>query len=98
MFDVILLVCATSVFGGDCNSETARIVMKGPDAPNEIACAMQSQAYFASTDLQIGEDEYLKIRCQRTGRAGVQGAERSPTEPQGLQQAQPTTAGQANGS
>ncbi len=65
MFDVILLVCATAVMRGDCDATTARIVLKGPQANNEIACAMRSQAYFAGTAFEIGEDEYLKIRCAR---------------------------------
>ena len=39
---------------------------QGPDARNEMACAVRSQAYFAQTALEIGEQEYLKIMCIHT--------------------------------
>ena len=63
---VLLLVCAMTVSQTDCQEATARTVVEGPDARNAMACAMRSQAYFASTALEIGEDEYLKIKCVRT--------------------------------
>ena len=66
MLKVLLLVCAMTVSQTDCQEATARTVVEGPDARNPMACAMRSQAYFASTALEIGEDEYLKIKCVRT--------------------------------
>jgi hypothetical protein len=66
MMKVLLLVCAAATPRIDCSESTARIVVQGPDAPNAVVCAMQSQAYFAQTSLHIGEREYLKITCSRT--------------------------------
>ncbi len=66
-FKVILLVCATSVPRGECQIDTAVQVINGPDASNEIACGMRSQAYLAETPIgRLAEDEYLKILCRRS--------------------------------
>lgn len=67
MFKAILLVCATSVQPADCNEKTATHVVLGPDATNEISCAMQSQAYLANTAIgrSLEDDGYLKIKCTR---------------------------------
>ena len=65
MIKVLLLVCAMATPRADCDRETARMAVVGPDAPNEVACALQSQAYFADTALEIGDGEYLKIVCAR---------------------------------
>ena len=69
MFKVFLFVCALSVQPNQCNELTALYVLKGPDCTNEIACAMVSQAYLASTQLgrTLSENEYLKIRIERKG-------------------------------
>lgn len=69
MFKVILLVCAAGIAPRDCQFNNAIDVISGPDAGNEIACGLQSQAYFAGTALgrSLREDEYLKIVCRRTG-------------------------------
>ena len=68
MFKVLILVCSATLAPSECQPETALEVVQGPEARNEIACALQSQAYFAQTalgrDLQPGE--YVKIRCRRT--------------------------------
>ena len=68
MFKVILLICASSIPRGDCQVETARDVLRGPDAVDLIACGFQSQAYFAGTELgrQIRDGEYVKILCTST--------------------------------
>jgi hypothetical protein len=68
MIKVILLVCATSIAPGDCQPDTARYLLQGPDATNEVACGMQSQAYFAQTWVgrTLREDEYLKMICRRS--------------------------------
>lgn len=73
MFRVILLICAAHIHQSDCQVNTALTVLQGPDASNEIACGMQSQAYFASTALAatLTDDEYLKITCVRSS-AGKQ--------------------------
>ena len=71
MFKVILLICAAHIHQSDCQVNTALTVLQGPDAGNEIACGLQSQAYFASTALAAGlkDDEYLKIACIRSSAA-----------------------------
>ncbi len=66
MMKVVLLVCAAALPKPECQEQTARLVIQGPDVANEMACAMRSQAYFAETSMVIGEAEYLKIRCTRT--------------------------------
>jgi len=75
MFTVILFVCALSVQASACGEQTAIYVVKAPDCKNEIACAKVSQAYLASTQLgrTLGENEYLKIRIERTSRPAVVG-------------------------
>ena len=66
MMKVVLLICGMAVSPGDCQERNARVVVQGPDAPNEMACAMRSQAYLASTAIEIGSREYLKVKCVRT--------------------------------
>lgn len=65
MFKVIILVCSSILPRFDCQESTARVVIQGPDAPNEVACSLQSQAYFAHSVIEINEHEYLKIKCSR---------------------------------
>ena len=73
MFRVILLICAAHIHQSDCQINTALTVLQGPDASNEMACGLQSQAYFASTALAktLADDEYLKVTCIRSS-AGKQ--------------------------
>ena len=68
MFKVLILVCAATLAPSECKPETALEVVQGPDARNEIACALQSQAYLAQTALgrELRSDEYVKVRCRRT--------------------------------
>lgn len=67
MIKVLILVCAATLSRPDCQPETALIVIQGPDAPNEVACALQSQAYFAGSGIELAEGEWLKIVCRRSG-------------------------------
>lgn len=66
MFRVIILICSTLQPVVECHPDTAKTVIQGPAAANEIMCGLQSQAYFAALGLELGPDEYLKIRCVRT--------------------------------
>ncbi len=66
MMKVVLLVCSMAVPRIECQEQTARLVVQGPDAKNELICAMHSQAYFAQTAFEIGRMEYLKVKCIRT--------------------------------
>ena len=68
MFKVLILVCAAGMAPRDCQVNNALQVVQGPEARNEIACALQSQAYFAQTALgrDLRPGEYVKIRCRRT--------------------------------
>jgi hypothetical protein len=74
MIKVVLLVCASSIAPGDCQPDTALYLLNGPDASNEVACGMQSQAYLAQTWIgqTLGEEEYVKIVCQMGARARFQ--------------------------
>ena len=65
-FVVVILICASTLARPDCQESTARVVIQGPDAPNEVACALQSQAYLAQSAVEVGEQEYLKIKCSRS--------------------------------
>ncbi len=66
MMKVLLLVCAAATPRFECQENTARVVIQGPDARNEVACALRSQAYIAQTAIELDEAEYLKIKCVRT--------------------------------
>jgi hypothetical protein len=74
MIKVILLVCATSIAPSDCKADNALYFLNGPDATNEVSCAMQSQAYLAQTwnGRSMAGDEYLKIVCQSGARVRLQ--------------------------
>jgi hypothetical protein len=76
MFTIILFVCAVSVQASACGEQTALYVIKAPDCKNEIACAMVSQAYLASTQLgrSLRENEYLKIRIERKSASAFLGS------------------------
>jgi hypothetical protein len=66
MFEILILVCASSLSAPDCQMNTALDVIHGPSASSVIACGVQGQAYIAETSL-IGrlDGAYLKIRCGR---------------------------------
>ena len=67
-FAVLILVCASALRPGDCQRETALDVIIGPNATNEIMCAIHSQAFYAQTEMArtLRRGEYLKIMCSRT--------------------------------
>ena len=66
MFEILILVCASSLSAPDCQMNTALDVIHGPSAASVIACGVQGQAYIAETSL-VGrlDGAYLKIRCDR---------------------------------
>jgi hypothetical protein len=66
MFEVLILVCSTSLPPAECQMNTAIDVIRGPVASSEIDCGLHGQAYFAETSLAKNFDgAYLKIRCAR---------------------------------
>lgn len=67
-FAVMILVCAAGMHPADCRLDTAVDVIAGPEARNEIMCALHGQAYFAESALGAGlrEGEYVKVLCTRT--------------------------------
>ncbi len=67
MMKVLLLVCAATLPHFECQETNARVVIQGPDVRTALGCAMRSQAYIASTAIEIGAAEYLKIKCLRSG-------------------------------
>ena len=67
MFKVLILVCSIAVAPEDCNTDSAVSVIDGPDAPNELMCGLNGQAYIATTEIATKrDDEYVKVRCSRT--------------------------------
>lgn len=73
MFKVMILICHISLAPAECQigltyDEGLRDVIVGPDATNEVTCAMHGQAYVAETALGTRErdDEYVKIKCTRS--------------------------------
>lgn len=74
MFKVLILVCSTSLSPAECKVDTAAAVINGPDAPNELMCGLNGQAYVAETAIaQQHEDEYVKVTCSRTNIGGSVG-------------------------
>jgi hypothetical protein len=69
LFQVVILVCAMTMPRGDCQPDTALDVIRGPDAQNELMCGFHGQAYLASSAIgrRLRTDEYVKIKCTRTG-------------------------------
>lgn len=75
MFEILILVCASSLSAPDCQMNTALDVIRGPSAASVIACGVQGQAYIAETSLAGRLDgAYVKIRCGRTPAAEHAGA------------------------
>jgi len=66
IFTVIILICYGVTPIPECNQSNARTSMYGPEAKNEMACAIQSQQYLGQTSLTVGKKEYVKIICRRT--------------------------------
>ena len=67
MFKVLILVCSTALSPTECKVDTAVAVINGPDAPNELMCGLNGQAYVAETAIaEKHEDEYVKVTCSRT--------------------------------
>ena len=67
---VLILVCALSLPRTDCQPETARVVLEGPDAGNEIACMLGAQAYLAGSAISVGQDERVKVLCRHSENTG----------------------------
>ena len=67
-FAMMILVCAAGMRPADCQLNSAVDVIAGPEAPNEIMCALHGQAYFAESALGVGlrQGEYVKVLCTRT--------------------------------
>jgi hypothetical protein len=64
MFEILILVCASSLSAPDCQTSTALDVIHGPVVSSPISCGVQGQAYVAETSLASRlEGAYLKIRC-----------------------------------
>ena len=72
MMKVVLLVCAATLARPECQERTARLVVQGPDARSQMACAVRSQAFFAETALTIDESEY-DIDAVFSGAVGILG-------------------------
>jgi hypothetical protein len=67
MFKVLILVCSMALTPSECRIDNAIAVIDGPDAPNELMCGLNGQAYVAGTAIaEKHEHEYVKITCSRT--------------------------------
>ena len=67
MFKVLILVCSVALSPDECQADTAVAVIDGPEAPNEVMCGLNGQAYLANTALaERREDEYVKVTCSRS--------------------------------
>jgi hypothetical protein len=67
MFKVLILVCSVALSPKECQADTAVAVIDGPEAPNEVMCGLNGQAYLANTALaERREDEYVKVTCSRS--------------------------------
>ena len=69
LLQVLILVCAVTTPRGACQPETALDVIRAPDARSELMCGFHGQAYLASTAIgrRLRIDEYVKVKCTRTG-------------------------------
>lgn len=66
MLEILILVCAAAQPPGACNSTSALDVIHGPEAANEVMCAMHAQAFLAQTSLvPVPGQTYMKIVCRR---------------------------------
>ncbi len=66
MVKVVILVCALSLPRAECQPETARAVLQGPDAGNAVTCMSRGQAFLAGSAIKVGRNEWVKVLCQRT--------------------------------
>lgn len=67
MFKVLILVCSVALSPDQCQADTAVAVIDGPEAPNEVMCGLNGQAYLANTALaERREGEYVKVTCSRS--------------------------------
>lgn len=67
MFKVLILICSAALSREQCQADTAVAVINGPEAPNEVMCGLNGQAYLAHTALaEKHEDEYVKVTCSRS--------------------------------
>jgi hypothetical protein len=67
MFKVLILVCSVALTPDECQADTAVAVIDGPEAPNEVMCGLNGQAYLAGTAMASKqEDEYVKVTCSRS--------------------------------
>lgn len=66
MVKVLILVCALSVPRLDCQPDTARAVLQGPQSVNAMTCMFRGQAYLAGSAIKVGREEWVKVLCQRS--------------------------------
>jgi hypothetical protein len=66
MVKVVILVCALSLPRAECQPETARAVVQGPEATNATMCMFRGQAFLAGSAIEVGRNEWVKVLCQRT--------------------------------
>jgi hypothetical protein len=69
----LILVCSMALAPEArlCDRQNAVSVLQLPQQEaHPVTCFLHGQAYLAGTSLKIGEGEYPKVLCIRTGRPG----------------------------
>lgn len=63
--DVLILICALGIANVDCSTDTATVVVQGPEAGGPATCALHGQAYIAGTAIAeyLRDGHYLKLAC-----------------------------------
>ena len=71
LLKALILVCAVDIAPADCNSDSARVVLAGPEVRSNGMCGMNAQAYLAQTAIgrEKTDEEYLKVICTRRQKA-----------------------------
>ena len=65
LIKALVLVCASGLSPQDCTTNTAMDVIKAPDAPNEVLCELQAQAYIATLRFRPdAQNAYAKVLCK----------------------------------
>lgn len=65
MLQILILVCSTSLSSVECQIDTARDVIAGPQVASMFECGRQGQSLLARTAaLGRSKDDFVKIVCK----------------------------------
>lgn len=60
---VLILICAAALSHSDCNANTARAAIQGPQSGNLAMCGFAGQAMAGNIAVRPVDGEYVKIIC-----------------------------------